>query len=173
MSVIAKLSLNAIRDFGAGALYELSCVCQDDLMAEYAGSEEDKLFTRFSPWGEARIHLRSGAQFPQAHLQDAFYAMMVPKAEGREGHPDGAWLSSPARIASMTDFGGSSRQVEICNSHDVPVGNAIANFNWRMSVDNPAASDQLVPGSDGWTFSLWNAGDFTRDAAIAAAIRVG
>src|SRR3546814_9159944 len=59
MSVIAKLNLLAVRAFGGGSLYEMSCVCQDDLMAMYAKSDEDKLFTNASPWGEARLNTRS------------------------------------------------------------------------------------------------------------------
>src|SRR3546814_9556420 len=42
MSVIAKLDLLAVRAFGGGSLYEMSCVCQDDLMAMYAKRSEER-----------------------------------------------------------------------------------------------------------------------------------
>src|SRR3546814_14963592 len=81
MSVIAKLNLLAVRAFGGGSLYEMSCVCQDDLMAMYAKSDEDKLFTNASPWGEARLNTSLGVEAAHPAPMSPFYAMLVHKDE--------------------------------------------------------------------------------------------
>lgn len=172
MSVIAKLNLNAVRAFGAGALLELGCVCQNDLMAMYADSDEDKLFTTASPWGEARLNvaLPVGAVGANPSPGSQFYAMLVHKDEpGFTTEPKGAYLVCPARIASVEDFGGNSKKVHISSSFTVPDGLTLRSLSWSMTVDNPGASDQLKAGSDGWLFSLFPAGDFDKASTIAAA----
>lgn len=170
MSVIAKLNLNAVRPFGLGSLYELGCVCQNDLMAMYADSDEDKLFTNASPWGEARMNVSLAAQGAHPAQGTQFYAMLIHKDEpGFTTEPKGAFLVCPARISSVEDFGGTSKRVHISSAHNVPDGLALRNFSWTMSIDNPGASDQLKPGTDGWLFSLYPAGEFDKRTAIDAA----
>lgn len=170
MSVIAKLNLAAVRPFGNGSLYELGCVCQNDLMAMYADSDEDKLFTNASPWGEARINTSLPAAAAHPAQGSQFYAMLVHKDEpGFTTQPKGAFLVCPARISHVEDFGGTTKRVHICSTYDVPKDLALRNFSWSMSIDNPGASDQLKPGSDGWLFSLYPAGDFDKRTAIDAA----
>lgn len=170
MSVIAKLDVRGYRPFGTGSLIELGCVCQNDLMAMYADSDEDKLFTKASPWGEARLHVSSGFEFPQAMLGDQFYAMLVHKDEpGFTVQPEGAFLVCPARIASVENMGGTTNRVNITSGYDVPKELALRNFNWSMSIDNPGASDQLKPGTDGWLFSIFPARQFDKSSAIASA----
>src|SRR3546814_8527960 len=105
MSVIAKRNLLAVRAFGGGSLYEMSCVCQDDLMAMYAKSDEDKLFTNASPWGEARLNTSLGVEAAHPAPMSQFYAMLVHKAEpGFTTEPNGALLVCPARISHTEDF---------------------------------------------------------------------
>src|SRR3546814_1378483 len=101
MSVIAKLNLLAVRAFGGGSLYEMSCVCQDDLMAMYAKSDEDKLFTNASPWGEARLNTSLGVEAAHPAPMSQFYAMLVHKDEpGFHTEPKGTLFVCPARIRS-------------------------------------------------------------------------
>ena len=170
MSVIAKLNLAAVRPFGQGSLLELGCVCQNDLMAMYAESDEDKLFTNASPWGEAKLSLSLPVESNPASVGSQFYAMLVHKDEpGFTTEPAGAFLVCPARISSVEDFGGTSKRVHITSAWKVPDGLALRNFSWSMSIDNPGASDQLKPGTDGWLFSLYPAGEFDKRTAIDAA----
>lgn len=170
MSVIAKLNLLAVRAFGGGSLYELSCVCQNDLMAMYADSDEDKLFTTASPWGEARMNVSLPAEAAHPAVQSQFYAMLVHKGEpGFTTEPKGAFLVCPARILHVGDFGGTTKRVHISSAYNVPEGLALRTFSWSMSIDNPGASDQLKPGTGGWLFSLYLAGPFDKRTAIDAA----
>src|SRR3546814_1084290 len=143
MSVIAKLNLLAVLAFGGGSLYEMSCVCQDDLMAMYAKSDEDKLFTNASPWGEARLNTSLGVEAAHPAPMSQFYAMLVHKDEpGFTTEPKGALFVCPARISHIEDFGGTTKRIHIASGREVPASLALRNFNWTMSIDNPGASDQ-------------------------------
>ncbi len=185
MSVIAKLSIRAVTEFGTGNLVELSCICENDLMAAYATSEEDRLFTKYSPWGEMKLSQpagwalgngKSGDQFGPAA---SFYVMALAEAEHEyvpasddRFLPDtnfpgaSAWIK--AACHSVTDFG-SSRHVEFRGGNGGAVkGKAVEKLSWKMSVDNPGASNQFKPGTD-YFVVLYAADKFDRDAAIRAA----
>lgn len=163
MSVIAKMNVSAVRDFGSGSLIELSCVCSNDLMAAYAESEEDKLFTKYSPWGDARVHLVAGAKLPMHG--DQFYVMVLsPDEAGEEPHPKAAYTSTVA--LSLTDRGeGQAKQVVFSGGK----GGVVTALHWSMSVDNPGATDQFIPGLPGYSVGFYPAIAFDRDEAIAAA----
>lgn len=172
MSVIAKLEARDLRDFGSGQLIEFSCVCENDLMAEYAESEEDRLFTRYSPWGEARVHTQDSAAFGKIVRGDKFYAVLARRSEAEGGMP-GALLRGTARIAGLTNHGdGQAQTVEICGPGDqaaVETFPTISNFTWRMSVDNEGATRQFEPGKGDYVIGFFPAAQHDRDSAIAAA----
>jgi hypothetical protein len=187
MSVIAKLQVRGVTDFGMGKLIELSCVCENDLMAAYAKAEEDRLFTKYSPWGEMKVSQPEGwALTPFAWTAGdplapppSFYVMALHADE--HDHVEGqiAWhtpdVNFPGCSAwaygtcySVTDFGGT-RHVEFrANSGGKITGRAIERLNWKMSVDNPGASNQFKPG-DGYYFVLYDASKFDMHQAIRAA----
>src|SRR3546814_3456431 len=80
-----------------------------------------------------------------------FYAMLVHKDEpGFTTEPKGALFVCPARFSHIEDFGGTTKRIHIASGREVPASLALRNFNWTMSIDNPGASDQLKPGTDGW-----------------------
>lgn len=166
MSVIAKMNVTAVRDFGSGALIELSCVCANDLMAAYAESHEDKLFTQYSPWGDARLHVASGTKLPMAG--DQFYlVVLTPDEVGDTLHAKAAY-EAPLYIAGLTDRGeGTAKQVEFVGGANKT--HTVTGFNWRMSVDNPAATDQFIPGKSGYSVGFYPLSSFDRDEAIQAA----
>lgn len=170
MSVIAKMKIANIHDFGSGRLVELSCICENDLMAAYAESEEDKLFTKYSPWGEIKLHQ------PANHLlgqrEDKFYIMITSKEES-EPPFTGSVAFAPLRVVSITDFGDNqAKKIEMCDEGSQKIERVgVSSFNWKMSVDNPPVISQLPPS--GWKYthwmSIWPANKFNRDEAIAAA----
>lgn len=177
MSVIAKMSVRKVSQFGTGCMVELSCVCANDLMAAYATSEEDKLFTKYSPWGEMRINQPAGYALgadPDAYNpQASFYVMLLADDEAPEDKGfTGAYAVGRVSCASRTEFAGDSVHVEFrdCgHRHDEPPpGRGIARLNWKMAVDNPGASNQFKPGRDYW-IALYPETNFDRDAAIRAA----
>lgn len=165
MSVIAKVSIRAIHDFGSGRLIELGCVCENDLMAAYAGSEEDRLFTRYSPWGEIKLHQPEG--WIMGKQGDAFYVMLMRLEEAGNQEFPGTHAFCPARIKSLTDFGDNqAKTVEIINEGK---SKNISSFNWKMSVDNPGATNQMLPGRGDYVIAFYPAERFNRDSAIGAA----
>jgi hypothetical protein len=185
MSVIAKLQIRSTTDYGTGRLVELSCVCDNDLMAAYAGSEEDKLFTKYSPWGELKLSQPEGWTLGNGKAADefgpapAFYVMALHESEheyipapSESYRPDAnfpgasAWVFGRCHVVS--DFGGTCHvEFRGGNGGDIK-GRAIEKLNWKMSVDNPGASNQFKPGQKYW-IALYDASKFDRDGAIRAA----
>lgn len=177
MSMIAKMSITKATQYGQGTLFELQCIAANETMAMYAGSEEDKLFSTASPSGEMQVHQPAGFVLGRAwesvRSGDQFYVMCVAADEPRAAEFPGASAWIKARCASLTDFGGTSKQLSFCASspaHYRKDGEtyAIENFAWKMSVDNPLASGQIKPGETYW-IALYPVAEFTRDQAIAAA----
>jgi hypothetical protein len=166
MTVIAKLGVQSVRAFGTGRLIELNCVCENDLMAAYATAHEDRLFTKYSPWGEAKI----GGEFHFGGKQEHQYYAIIMRSE-EEPAFKGAELVVASRCVSITDFGGESRQIEVASRYSQPAkgGRYPQSFNWRMSIDNPPASAQFEPGKDDYWVALYPAATFSMDAALADA----
>src|SRR3546814_5748239 len=76
--------------------------------------------------------------------------MLVHKDEpGFTTEPKVALFVCPARISHIEDFGGTTKRIHIASGREAPASLALRNFNWTMSIDNPGASDQLKPGTDG------------------------
>jgi len=175
MSVIAKLVIRGVHTFGTGGqMVDLSCLCDNDLMKAYAEDHEDKLFTEYSPWGEMKLHQPPGYTLGQSLQQDdAFYVMIVSKDEISDGFTfPGAYAYSQLRVDSITDYGdGQAKRLEMCTGYiakKLPV-KGIENFNWKMSVDNPAVFSQMNPGTEDYFVAFYPAASFDRNAAIAAA----
>ena len=173
MSVIAKLSIRGVTPFGTGQLVELACVCENDLMTAYATSEEDKLFTKYSPWGEMKVSQPNG--FSLGRPGDvfgegsAFYVMVLSDAEAPEDRIfAGANAWCPVKI-TVTDFGdGQAKRLEFCNSGANEHHKGVDRLNWKMSVDNPAATDQIKAGSGYWVV-FYPVASHDRNGAIRAA----
>ena len=147
MSTIAKLIIRNVTQFGSGNLIEMSCICDNDLMTAYATSHEDKLFTKYSPWGEIKVHQPSGYQLGEQG--DAFYIMIVRKDEVEQSTFPKSVAFAPLRVVSTTDFGDNmAKRLEMNEGYDKHVSKTISSFNWKMSVDNPHVTNSLKPGSN-------------------------
>lgn len=173
MSVIAKLSIQSVSAFGFGQLVTLNCIASNDMMADYAGSEEDKLFTKASPWGEVKVAQPAGFSLgvaPTLGQGATFYAMVLGEDEVDEENAfRGAVAVVEATCHSRTEFGGDSVQVEFFDRYTkTERTKGIERLNWRMSIDNPPASDQIRPTRN-YVVAFYPADLFTRDQAIAAA----
>lgn len=191
MSVIAKLMVRQAVQYGTGTFVELGCVCDNDLMAAYATSDEDKLFSRYSPWGEIRLNQRSGwAVFthdadqhvePPGAGPKAFYVMLltdeeVSAASGEYGFP-GAAAFVKVTCYSKTKFAGDGSRVELREVHNWKIGetnyqkrdSVIERMSWKMHVDNPPAEAGFTPGKDYWAV-FYDAQSFSQKQAIRAAL---
>jgi hypothetical protein len=179
MSVIAKFNVQAVRDFGSGALIELSNICENDLMAAYNPDHEDKLFTKYSPWGEARLHVRQGVVLPL--VQDQFYAVITsleelgipPKTDYNDKTPilaqTHALYRTKLSIQGITDRGeGQAKQIEFLGGINDESG--VTAFNWRMAVDNPGATGQLKAGSSNYFVGFYPRSKFSYLEAVNAAL---
>jgi hypothetical protein len=90
-SVIAKLAMNNEPvSFGTGSFIHLQCVADNNMMAAYAGSEEDRLFSRYSPSGDLKLH------------QDGHWSVFYkPEPEHVEPVAPGTYLPPPAWYVIM------------------------------------------------------------------------
>lgn len=198
MTVIAKLFVSRTTDFNTGSFVELSCICENDLMAAYATKDEDKLFTRYSPWGEIRLNQRAGwavfthegeAHIPAPGGPKAFYAVMQPADQVEDASVRFKRAAAFVKINcySKSQFAQDGSRVELREIYSwqkfvddlVPNQNGyrdwhrtraavIDKLSWKMQVDNPPAEAQFVPGSDYW-LAFYDAGEFDMSAALAAA----
>lgn len=174
MSVIAKMNVRKVTPYGAAQHVELGCVCENDLMAAYAASDEDKLFTRYSPWGEMHLHQPagyslSGELIDGFNTAPAFYVMVLFGAEADGRTCAGAYAICEAVVYSLTDFGHDSVRVEFRDQKaEASRTKGVDRLNWRMTVDNPRASGQFKAG-ERCLIALFPTASFDRDQAIAAA----
>ena len=162
MSVIAKLYVQARSDYGTGSYVQLGCVASNEVMAAYAGSEEDKLFSRYSPSGEIRIHQAAHwSVFPDPRYitftqvecySVSRYAYDGSRVELREVQ---GWVNEMIKAN-----GGAHLTHKRCE--------VIERLSWKMHVDNPPAEAQFVPGRKYW-LAFYPVAEFDRDKAIAAA----
>lgn len=165
MSVIAKMYVDGCDWFANGALVGLSCVAENKLMAQYAPENEDVLFSTASPWGSARVQFQGK---PNLMHQDKVYLVFVrelPDLEKAIG-----WTK--VRVSSITDFGGTSKQVELTGSHpyQTPYGDReLQGFTMRIGIDNPGAHRQFSAGDEGWFVLIYRSQDVGMDDAIGFA----
>lgn len=178
MSIIAKLSLNTVTDYGTGKHSALGCIAANETMGMYAGAEEDRCFSKATPWGEMNIVHPHGAQLAgqPCHVGNSpqFYVMLVAEDESFDPYFPGAVAKVPVVCRSVTRFAYDGVRVEI--TEEIPYGKKpydvgarnIERLNWRMQVDNPPAERQFVPGRKYWV-AIYPTDHFDRDAAISAA----
>ncbi len=172
MSVIAKLQLNGTLDFANGSLSKLSCVCENDMMAAYAGANEDRLFTKYSPYGEMKIEhgFKTAKGNPKFEIGHKFYVVILRSLTGVPLCP-GAEHVHPVRCHAIHDFG-TTKQVEISNdgwpmSANLPAPEGTPGvFHWRMSIDNPPAVAFFEPGKAGYYAAFYDADKFTSAEAV-------
>lgn len=183
MSIIAKLMVRSVVNFGTGSFVEMSCIADNDLMAAYATKNEDKLFCRYSPWGEIRLNQRSNwAVFvkDEQHVEPpgykAFYAVMVPTDQVSDETFEGAsafvkincyckagYAQDGSRVELREIYGWSKSAADDYSSRR----NVIEKLSWKMHVDNPPAEAQFVPGTDYW-LAFYDADKFDMNAALIA-----
>jgi hypothetical protein len=169
MSVIAKMSVLASRAFGNDQLIELGCVCENDLMAMHTPSNEDITFANASPSGDAKLNCSTGLSFRrQEHLYLIF--------SKQEAAPDfeGAIVVVPARCVAITDYGGTSKRVEVANRyrhHNVEKLHELepSAFNMYIQIDNPAASVQFEAGEADYWVGIYRCLDYSMSDALSLA----
>lgn len=190
MTVIAKLYAQEVTEFGTGTFAQLACIANSDLMAAYATSDEDKLFSRYSPWGEIRLHQRSGwCVFTKAEQHvggpwdpKAYYAVMQPAGEIEADRFKGAEAFVKINCYSTMRLAQDGTRVELREVYDwKKLGDeeaagpstrsragVIEKLSWKMHVDNPPAEAQFVAGENYW-LAFYDASRFNMQEALAAA----
>jgi len=183
MSVIAKMyALNNPRIFPDSQQVDLTVVYDDRLMtirdpATTPGRVlENQTFSTASPSGDARFNM---PLTHKVHRLEEYYLIFIEQDSTSTPHPPAfpkAIMVAKIRCVSITDFGGTSKQVEMCSesSYDHETRKTCPNvhpnqshtFNLRMSIDNPHASIQFKPGTGGYWIGLYPANDFSMLEAL-------
>jgi hypothetical protein len=179
MSVIAKMQLTDERAYGPARMFDLNCVCDNALMPgcnDEAKANENHTFQTATPSGDARLHLKTDLVF---RTNEEMYLIFIerpsiPKFEGAFAVVDG-------RCASVTDYGGTSKRVDLSNHHRPynyttreyePSADErmVDNFACRMMIDNPAASIQFKPGGEAhYWIGLYRASELSMSEALKMA----
>lgn len=169
MSVIAKMQLNGVLDFGTGSLAKLSCVCENDLMAAYAKSDEDRLFTKYSPWGEMKVGygFKDKHGLPKFQQGHSFYVVALRNypEDGvlRVERPVciGAEHVHPCSVRVIHDYG-SSKQVELAYDQRTPGS--------RLTYDaDDHPGEFFEPGKTGYWVAFYDSTKFSVGSALADA----
>lgn len=167
MFVIAKVDVRDIRQFGDIRTAYINCVCDNGLMGE---GSENRSFNQASPWGDGQIALKGAEQLQE---REELY-LVFSHGEGRIV-PE-ALAGCPIRCVAITDFGGTSKNVEWCNSgRDKHLGGEVLDgstdvdrFNLKMAIDNPRASVEFEAGADDGWLHVFRVAEHNMDEALAA-----
>jgi len=177
MSVIGKMYVSDISPFSDGVRVKLSAQCVDALMAHYHPENEDVVFTKYSPSADVTLQFpigfdkfeKSGSSAdPETGKMYFVYQKQVKRPSIQ-----GAVFFMALRVASSTDYGGTSKMVELCNRYTSKdyIFNAreAHQGNFKLGIDNPFASDQFIPGEESWWVVGYRSDELTQDAALGLA----
>jgi hypothetical protein len=182
MSVVAKMYSYALpRRFPEVQQVDLQCVCDDRLFTiESAQTPADRVsenqtFSQASPQGDCRFQLPIAEPIG---LNEEFYLVFIEQPDCPTF--DKALAVSKVRCMSVTDFGGTSRQVDVSSDHrpydyarrshpDDDHPRQIWSFTMRMNIDNPAAAIQFKPGGDTYWVGIYRAREHDLHDALADA----
>lgn len=176
MTVIAKVTVQEIRQFGEIRSAHINCVCDDRLFTintPVPGRvSENQTFNRASPWGTGQIALKGDAHLNE---RDELYLVFSRSAEGRL--VERAIAGGPIRCVAITEFGGTSRHCEWSSSDRlkkygqrgevIAGGTDLDRFNLKMQIDNPHASLQFEAGSDDGWLHIFRADGVTVGEAVS------
>jgi hypothetical protein len=142
MSVIAKMNVANVREFGDGTLINLSCVYEHDGLNTEAW--EDRRFTKATPWGEGQLTTPHALEFEQGK---PFYLVFHEADTYPAYRPcDGCALAMFVKVRRIEPW---PKTVQLEVVKDKTVDDSVTkstSLNLRMAIDNPAASDQFVDG---------------------------
>jgi hypothetical protein len=186
MSVIGKMNLRAAKTFDTGQAVTLGVVCENAFMAHYAPENENVVFTRYSPSGEAELHFDVPQEWPTKtmeyfhHSTGAVESYQVPGEcyliyLRQVERPDvsRAKFFSPLRCQSRTDFGSDLKTFEFVGPYldrnAVLDAKQPRRISIKLGIDNPGASNQFEPGTDGWWVVAYSAAEMTMEEALALA----
>lgn len=177
MSVICKVCIDEVRSFGEEKLIKTTCVADNEVMAMYNKDDEDKLFTQASPSGSADFVVSSDLPTPnQTYPKPRLYLVFL-KAEEKPEFAN-AFAFAPVKVHSITDYGGTSKQVDIATywGTQAKADEQFRNhpgyakkFNHRIMIDNPGAFDQFKAGDPGWWVGVYDCEKHTMHEALADA----
>jgi hypothetical protein len=183
MSVIAKMNVvDDPRAYGENKQLDLQCVCENKLMPgcneDAKNNHENRSFQKASPSGTARLSVPAEMGFRKG---EELYLIFLQQKERPK--LEGAVATVSARVVSRTEYGGTTEQFEIANNYrsnynyetkkSTPKTEEEARdldaFNLRMSVDNKAASIQLVAGKSDYWIGIYRCSEYTIDQALGMA----
>lgn len=160
MSVIAKMTINDVLEFGPTNLLKLSCVYEHDGLN--AAGYEDRRFTTATPWGEGDLGTPHVNGFEKGA---AVYLVFNREDEGYEPRED-CQLAMKVRVGYVETWPGTKHIQFTKDRRDE--GNPSAALNLRLAIDNPAASDQFAEGST-YLMAIYRADQTTLAEAVAGA----
>jgi hypothetical protein len=174
------MTVRAAETYDKGQKITLGVVCENEFMAHYHPENENVVFTRYSPSGEGQLHLNVPVDFPDVPWSSGDYSgtkacelYLVYLKQLEMPSIDGAAFFAKLKVASVTDYGGTSKMVELCNDYasgPMLLGeNESRMINLKLGIDNPAASDQFTPGETGWWVVAYRADQMTQAEALALA----
>jgi len=172
MSVIAKMNVVDVREFGRAGLVKLSCIYESNGLNASNGGWENRRFTTATPWGEGDLTTPRDSLFhaPEPYpgggvkqeTQQAVYLVFRPVGAAL---PEREPLLGMAVKVKHLDLG-SYKRVEIVLDRDRAGPEKDTALNLRLSIDNPAALEQFTLGGQ-FDLAIYDASEVTLHEAAA------
>lgn len=167
MSVIAKMNVVDVREFGDANLVKLSCVYENDgLNGE---GYEDRRFTKATPWGEGDLST------PHAKFEknQQLYLVFAKADDFNDLYKalNTCLASMFVRCNFVEPWPGTKHIEFVKDRKREPDTSPKASLNLRLAIDNEAASSQFEAGQT-YYLAIYDAANTTlHEAAAGGAIR--
>lgn len=180
MSVIGKMNVNSAQTFDKGQKVTLGVVCENEFMAHYHPENENVVFTRYSPSGSAELHFDKPLEWHKKtiehngqtwEVQGELYLIYLRQKE--RPNTEGAMWFSALRCVSRTEYGSDMKTFEFCNPYrdrnEILDPREPRLIHIKLGIDNPGASDQFEPGTDGWWVVAYSTNELSQHEALKLA----
>jgi hypothetical protein len=149
-------------------------------MAHYHPENENVVFTRYSPSGSAEMHFDRAPAIPKkiveydgktVEVSGEMYLVYLRQEERPQ--IDSALFFSPLKCYSRTEYGTDLVTVELQSPY-VDRSSKLdpkqpRRISIKLGIDNPGASNQFEPGTEGWWVVAYSANDMSTTEALALA----
>jgi hypothetical protein len=184
MSVIGKMNLESEQEFNnrydKGYRITLRVVCENQFMAHYHPENENVVFTKYSPSGSAELHMDKPINLPKKTVEHDGRTWEVPGElymvylrQKERPQIDNALFFSPLKCYSRTEYGTDLVTVELQSPYlsqsDKVEEKQPCRISIKLGIDNPGASNQFEPGTDGWWVIAYSATELSTTEALALA----
>jgi hypothetical protein len=186
MSVIGKMCVQSQKTFNnsqydRGHLLTLGVVCENQFMAHYHPENENVVFTKYSPSGNAEIHFDKEITIPPRLIESNGETREIPGElyliylrQADRPNIEKSVFHAPLKCYSRTEYGTDLKTIELTSalylsSNDIAKEGQPRRISIKLGIDNPCAANQFEPGQTDWWVVAYSANEMSSTEALALA----